>query len=414
MEVLVARHAAALVREALDDTRVVAVLGARQAGKSTLAAQIASSRGMRVVSLDADGPRTRAVADPGGFIADLGPDVLIDEVQRAPGLLLAIKMAVDADPRPGQFLLAGSANLLAMRQVIDALPGRMEVVTLHPFSQMELASGATNVVDHLFSAQVPPGDPHAGVGRYSFSARACAGGFPEALGKAPRRRDAWFASYLDAVVARDLGDASAIRRTEEVPRLLRAIAARTGSQMSWAGLGRDLRMDGKTVASHAQALTTLYLLTTLPAWRPGLGSREIAAPKVHIADPGLLAHLLNADEARIVSDDQIAGMVFENFCATEILRHLSWSETRARAYHYRDVDRRLEVDLLLERADGALVGIEMKASATIDDRDVRGLRRLVALLGDRVQAGVVLYSGAIRLPLGDRLWAMPISGLWAV
>jgi predicted AAA+ superfamily ATPase len=393
--------------------RVVAVLGPRQAGKSTLVAQIAQRRGMPLVSLDDETSLRQGLSDPVGFIADLGQPVAIDEVQRAPGLLLAIKAAVDRDPRPGAFLLTGSANLLTAPRIIESLAGRMAVIALSPLSQAEIArQPADNVVDRLFAGS-PPRVTSGAVARAAFVNRAQIGGYPEVvLGSKALRRE-WHASYLETVMTRDLRDLDDIRKAGEVPRLLRAIAARASSIVAWTPLGRDLGLDRRTVTNYAQLLDALYLTQQVPAWRAGLGAREIAAPKVHVLDSGILCHLLNADAKRLASDPTLAGQVFESFCAAEIIRHLGWSTTRARAYHYREHDGRREVDLLLESTQGQLVAIEVKSAATVVDSDFTSLRWFRDRRDGDFAIGVVLYTGERSINFGDRLWALPVSALWS-
>lgn len=393
--------------------RVVAVLGPRQAGKSTLIAQIASRRGMPLASLDDETNLRQAVSDPVGFIADLGQPVAIDEVQRAPGLLLAIKATVDRDPQPGAFLLTGSANLLTAPRVADSLAGRMAVIPLSPLSQAEIArQPADNVIDRLFACD-PPRVTSPDVGRAAFVERAQIGGYPEVvLGSKALRRE-WHTSYLETVMTRDLRDLDDVRKANEVPRLLRAIAARASSIVAWTPLGRDLGLDRRTVTNYAQLLDALYLTRLVPAWRAGLGAREIAAPKVHVLDSGMLCHLVNADADRLASDGALAGQVFESFCAAEIMRHLGWSETRARPYHYRESGGGREVDLLLESTQGQLVGIEAKSAATVVDADFASLRWFRDRRADDFALGVVLYTGERSINFGDRLWALPVSALWS-
>lgn len=158
-------------------------------------------------------------------------------------------------------------------------------------------------------------------------------------------------------------------------------------------------------------LQTVFLVRLLPAWRPGIGAREVQAPKAYLLDSGLLAHLLGADERRIAADDQVTGKVLENFAVTEVLKHADWADVETRAYHYRRRDE--EIDLVLESRGADIVAIEVKAAASVGRRDLKAMERLRAARGERFKSGVVLYSGAQTIPLGDRLWAVPVSGLWA-
>jgi predicted AAA+ superfamily ATPase len=407
---LIERAVQPLVAEALADTRVVFVMGARQVGKSTLVSQVAAKdHPARIFTLDDQVTRDAALADPTGFIAGLDRPVVLDEVQRAPDLLLAIKETVDRDTRPGQFLLTGSANVLSNHRVKDALTGRMEIITLWPLAQSEIHSSPANLIDSLFAAH-PPQIDDARVGRDSFVEIVAAGGYPEARNRSGRRRDRWFRDYVDTTLDRDLRDVSDAFKLNEMPRLLRLLASQAAGLLNYKAVADRLQLHPDTVKSYVQLLETVFLVYRLPAWRPGLGTREVHTPKVNIVDSGLLAHLLGADSDRIRSDDQVTGKVLENFVAMEIVKLTQWASTDVRPYHYRD--GRDEIDIVLETRSGELVAIEVKASATLDTASRRGLIKLRDATGERFRAGVVLYTGRQTVPLGDRLWAIPIGGLW--
>lgn len=401
------------VVEALADTRVVLISGARQAGKSTLAMSVArQEHPADFITLDDDGQRAAAQADPKGFIARRTAPIVIDEIQRVPELLLAIKMAVDVDNTPGRFLLTGSANILSAPRVMDSLAGRIEIVTLWPLSQGELVGVTESFVDTLFD-NAPRSLKATPIDFKGLAELLARGGFPEVVARAaPARRSQWFESYVQSMVERDIRDLADVRRSDEIGRLLRLIATRVGNILQPATVARDLSIGRLTVDSYIGLLETLYVIRRLPAWRPGLGARVVHAPKAYVVDSGLLAHLLNADAERIVDDVRISGMVLESFVAMEVLRQLESSRTRVFAHHFRDKDDR-EVDLVLESARGEVVGIEVKASATVRPQEFRGLERLKRLAGDRFACGVILYVGEHVHPFGDDLWAVPVSALWA-
>ena len=397
--------------EALHDTRVVLIAGARQAGKSTLAAEVAThDHPARFLSLDDKATRDAAIADPTGFVAGLAGPVVIDEVQRAPDLLLAIKRAVDNDPSPGRFLLTGSASILSAPRIVESLAGRVEIVDLWPLAQSEIERTDANIVDALFSGR-PPLVTGATVGRVAFVERAVRGGYPEALRRDGRRRERWFDDYVRGIVERDLRDLSGAYKLEHVPRLLRLLAAQSAGIFRAERIGRAVGLDTKTVQAYTRLLETVFLVTRVPAWRPSLGSREIQSPMVFVNDSGLLAHLLGADSTRAAEDGQLTGRLFESFVAMEVARHLPWAATSARLHHYRDRDE--EIDVVLESRSGAVACIECKASATVGRSDHRAMGRLRDALGERFVAGFVVYTGADTIPLGDRIWAVPVSALWA-
>lgn len=385
--------------------------GARQVGKSTLARQIiAGQHPAAEFSLDIRATREAALADPEGFVAGLDGPAFIDEVQRAPDLLLAIKDAVDRDPSPGRFLLTGSANVVTSRRVKDALTGRMQVIRLWPLAQSEIRGAGSNFVDALFAA-APPRISGATVGRAAFVPLVAAGGYPEARARQGRRRERWFASYLETTLDRDLRDVSDARRLGEVPRLLHLLAAQAANVLSYRGLAAKLHLNHETVREYVALLEAIFLVRLLPAWRPGIAAREVHAPKAYLVDSGLLTHLLGANEDRIASDDQVTGKVLENFVVTEVLKHAECAALSTTAYHYRQRDE--EIDLILESRAGEIAAIEVKAAASVNRRELRPIEKLRDARGERFKAGVVLCTTGQTTPLGDRLWAVPLAGLWA-
>ena len=411
MNEIIERRNRRTVLQALGDTRVVVVVGARQVGKSTLALEIVKSDfPAAVINLDERATRAAVVADPAGVLADLEGPVFIDEVQRGGNdLLLEIKASVDRDTRPGRFLLTGSANLLATRRTFEALTGRMEIVRLAPFAQAEIEASTTSFVDALF-ANEPARVTDAQKGRRAFVERVVRGGYPAALHRSGRRREAWFASYLEAALGRDLREISDAHKLRELPSLLRLLAAQSANLFVVSSSAQRLGLDPRTVEAYCDLLEAAFLIRRIPAWRPGIGAREVRTPKVYVTDSGLLCHLLGADTSRLADDDQVTGKALENFVAMEVARHADWAQTDARLFHYRSGRR--EIDLVLESRSGEIVCVEVKAAASFGARDWRAMAALRDERGERFRSGVLLYAGERTLPLGDRLWAVPISALW--
>jgi len=405
------RYALPLVDEALRYARVVLLLGPRQAGKSTLLHEL-ERRGSigRTLTLDDNLTRQAALADPTGFAAELKRPVAIDEVQRAPDLLLAIKQIVDRDNSPGQFLLTGSANVLTAPRILDALTGRTDLVVLWPLAQAEIEGARSNLIDHLFDRQAPA-IRDAPVGPAAWFARAIIGGFPEVRTRSPGRpRNSWFETYLASLVQRDLRELSDAQKLEEMPRLIRVLATQATGLLVPDRLSQRVGLNTRTIRSYVGLLETVFAVRVIPAWRPGIAIRERLAPKLLFADTGILAHLLGAQTDRAANDPQIVGKLYENFVASEVSKQLVWAEHQASLYHYRR-DRE-EVDLVLERADGSIVAIEAKASASFGASDHKSLVRLRDALGEKFRAGVILHTGPETVPLGERLWALPVSALW--
>ena len=408
---LIARGLEDAVVNAMHEARAVAVLGPRQAGKSTLARVLAEGPlPADYVTLDDEAARSLAAADPQGFVAGLGRRTIIDEVQRAPDLLLAIKARLDGDDTPGQFLLTGSANLRRIPTVADALPGRVDYMTLWPFTQGEIHGRRGGIVERLFGGDVP-NRSGAPVGRGAYAEILLRGGFPEAVRRGASARRRFFDSYVATIVERDIGDTSRVHDPESVGLLLRLVAARSGSLARYDALARDAAIDGKTAKAYVGVLERLFLIRERRAWHVNLGRRQIKAPKLYVSDSGLLAALVGANEERIIHDDAVAGALIETFVANELERQASWLPEPLSFWHYRAGDR--EVDVIIERPSGEVVGIEVKASATIRSHDFRGLAHLRDQLGERLVTGIVLYAGERTLPFGPRLWALPLQALWS-
>lgn len=407
---LVPRRAQGLVSEALGDTRVVLVNGARQAGKSTLTRMAADGRPRTVVRLLDDAATLRAAQDdPAGFVDHDGL-MVIDEVQLAPELLRAIKVLVDTDPRPGRFLLTGSSRVLALRGLPDALPGRMEIIELWPFSQGEMGGGPDLFIDAAFRHGTDI-EHSSRLRKRDYLERAVAGGFPEAVRRTPRRRAAFFSSYLSTLIERDVLEVSSIERQGDMYRLLALLAGQVSGLLVPAKLAEHTDIPRTTLTRYLELLATVFLIKPVPAWSTGQTARAIGTPKLAFVDTGIACHLIGQDVARLDEPDGAAGPVLENFVVMELARQLTWAGERARLFHYRTKDK-LEVDAVIETPDGRVIAVEVKAGATVRTDDLAGLRNLAHRLGDKFIAGYVLYTGQQTLSYGDRIKAVPMDALW--
>jgi predicted AAA+ superfamily ATPase len=398
------------VNAALADTRVVLISGARQAGKSTLVHVVAGDRPAECRDLDRAQDRSAATADPVGFIesAEL---LVIEEIQRVPELLLAIKASVDEDPRPGRYLLTGSARLFGMVAAPDALPGRMETIELWPFSQGELDGEPDGFVDAIF-ALGPELRHDSTVTRADYAARIVRGGLPEATSRDDaRRRQRFLDAYVQALIDRDVRQLADIQHKGELRRLLRLLAARSATIIAANSLESALGLSRPTIARYLQALEEIFLVRRIPGRSRNLGTRATAAPKLIFVDSGIAANEIAVDARALLRPGAPFGPLLESFVLSELSRQLTWSARAVELSHYRDHNK-YEVDAVLEDRSGHVVGIEVKAASTVGPDDFRGLRRLADRLGDDFVAGVVLYTGTSTLPFGDRLRAMPVSALW--
>ncbi|RTI01613.1 ATP-binding protein [Thermus scotoductus] len=362
------RHLSTPLRQALQDRPVVLLLGGRQVGKSTLAqALVAEGLLDRYLTLDDLSLLAAAQLDPQGFLSGLQGRVVLDEVQRAPGLLLPLKALVDRDRRPGRFLLTGSANLLALPKAAEHLVGRMALFTLWPLSQGEVEGRKEEFLPALFAEELPP---LQGEGKPPLE-RLLRGGYPEAVLLPPERRGAWFRDYLATLLAREVRELGQVERLGELPRLYALLAARPAQLLNWAELARTLGLPATTLRRYFALLETLYLVHTLPPWQANLGKRLAKSPKVLPTDSGLALHALGLERAHLEGDPTLLGKYLEAF-----------------------------------------VAMEVKARGSLRLEDLRGLRSLAQALGPRFHRGVVLYLGRETVPFAKNLHALPLEALW--
>lgn len=397
---------------ALADRPVVLLHGARQTGKSTLAGSVAAGpHRARYLTLDDASVLATARADPEAFIRGFTEPVVLDEIQRAPELFLAIKAAVDRDRRPGRFLLTGSANVLLLPRLSDTLAGRMEILTLWPLSQGEIEGVREGFADALFAESLPPLYPESEPWLRLFE-RISRGGYPEVMSQeAEERRGAWFGSYITTILQRDVREVSNIEALTIMPRLLTLLATRSASLVNFSDLSRSVGIPLTTLRRYLALLEIAFLVQTLPAWSVNLGKRLVKAPKVLLSDSGLMAYLLGISGERLALNSTLSGPLLENFVAMELRKQITWSRTRPGMFHFRTAVGH-EVDIVLEARGGRIVGIEVKASATLGAEDLKPLRLFAEAMGKRFHRGVLLYTGSEPVTFGPNLHALPVSALW--
>ena len=400
------RYAADRARMILADTPILGLIGPRQSGKTTLARQLEPDR--RYITLDNPNTLAAALADPVGMIRGLDT-AIIDEIQRAPALMLAIKQSVDDDRRPGRFLVTGSANIVTARGIQDSMAGRIENLRLLPLSQDELADqGSAHFLDRLITGETF-GPIQAD---RTIIERVLIGGYPEAIARPNgRRRLDWFAAYINVLAERDLPDIATIERAADVPRFFNLLATLNGQLINASAMGMRLKIDRKTALRYLGLAEQLFIVRSLPAWSSNELKRLVKAPKLHFIDSGLAAALSGATPERLAVDRTAFGRLLESFVLAELEKQSGWSECRYDFSHFRDKDG-VEVDIVAEDEVGRVIGIEVKASATVRASDFAGLKRMSAAAREFV-AGVVLYDGREPLSFGDKLWALPLASLWS-
>lgn len=411
--VMIERYLQSAIREALADTPVILIIGARQTGKSTLVQTARLGKASRYFTLD-DAPVLAAIKnDPAGFLAGLGDGLaILDEVQRVPELFLALKAQVDRNRRPGRFILTGSANVLLLPKIADSLAGRMEVLTLWPLSQGEIAGVREGFIDAIFAPKLPSLPKDKGEKRTQLIERICLGGYPEIVARSsPARRKAWFESYVTTILQRDVRDLANIDDVSALPRLLALLAARSGTLVNFAEISRSVGLPQSTLKRYQSLLEKTFLIRLLPAWSGNLGKRLIQTPKIYLNDTGLLASRLGATPNSLTGDAPLLGPLLENFVLAELQKQIGWSETKPRIFHWRTASNQ-EVDFVLEDDRGRLVGIEVKATASLGANHLLGMRALAEAAGKRFVRGVIFYTGDAVVPFAANIHAMPLRALW--
>lgn len=408
------RNARVLAEEILSDTPVLTVSGARQVGKSTLVAQLLQNRSYRLLNLDNAATLQAAQTDPDGFVRQFPEGVVaIDEIQRVPALLRAIKAALDEDRRPGRFIVTGSSNLMNLKGAEESLAGRAETLRLRGFSRGE-RKGITE--DFAANAWNPhPQLPASDFERIDYLRMITESSFPEIAEATPRRRDRWVQAYVERVLTKDATDLYGIQYPDRLRVLLGKIASQGASEFVAAHIGRELNIPERSVPGYLDALKNVFLIDVLPAWGTNLTRRVISKPKVFLQDPATAASLVGVDAASLEMQisSSFTGGLLESFVATELLKQQEWSAVPFKLFHFRDSTGK-EVDLVMESRSREVVGVEVKAAVSLQSKDFSGLRHLQKLAGERFRCGILLYAGKESLPMGPGLWAMPISALWSV
>ncbi len=398
------------IQDALEDTPAVLLTGARQTGKSTLAQQLVGRAGT-YRTLDDTVTLAAALEDPVGFLDVRGP-LVIDEIQRAPSLLVELKAAVDRDRRPGAFVLTGSSDVMTLPAVSESLAGRIETHRLRPLSMAELTGEPVSVIDRIASGD-PPSSAGVASDRAALIEVLMRGGYPELLGRpTSRRQRSWMKEYVNAVVQREVPSVADVQFAEQLPRLLRLVAAGSPGMLNISGLTASLGLPRSTVDRYLSILRQVFLVDLLTPWHANSGTRPVKSLRQLLPDSGLLAYLLDLDAASLMDwyPDKI-GPLLETFVGNELLAQAGWAQSSASIGWWR-TGKGVEVDFVIERGGGMLDGVEVKAAATASAGDFRGLRALRDAMGDRFGRGILLYTGRDALSFGDRLEAWPLDALW--
>lgn len=411
---LTPRKLAPSILSALKTNPVVFVNGPRQSGKSTLV-RVLEGFPAEYVSLDNVTQMAAAASSPHAFLTSRKGPLIIDEVQLVPDLFRALKRVVDdlraagKERSAGRFLLTGSADIMAVPRLSDALVGRMSVKTLLPFAACEALQTAGDFLDRLFAADFAA----AQSGGADLDRALQVATYPGIAGGSQPQRAEWLEGYLTTILQRDVRTLSELEKIAVLPQLLRVLASRAGSLLNDAAIARDVALNPVTSKSYRTVLKAMFLTFEVRPWYRNVGKRLVKAAKGYLTDTLLLCHLLDwrLEDLRRRKPD-LFGRVAENFVAAELLKLVSFSDTRTQLFHFRSSDNR-EVDFVLERPDGTLAAVEVKTSERVEAADFSGIRFLQEIVSGDLVCGAVLYGGDAVVPFGSKLFAVPIQALWA-
>jgi predicted AAA+ superfamily ATPase len=410
------RRAAVIARDRMDEEPVLLLEGPRSVGKSTMLRAIARDAGTAVVDLDDLPTRDAVASDPALFMSGNSP-VLVDEYQKAPLVLDAIKAELNMRTEPGRFVLAGSTRYETLPEAAQSLTGRLSRVQIQPFTQTEIDGTQNDFLARLFhdpSGLISP--CLSTTSRDEYIHRIVRGGFPLALDRPTEAsRGRWFDDYIRLSLERDAKDVSKLRQAAALPRLLHRLAGQTAQVLNAADATTDTGLTSATIEGYIRVLEALFLVHRLDAWGTTLTARSGSKPKVHVVDSGVAAHLLRLNSERLAQRDASAltefGHLLESFVVGELGRQASWSDEIAGVGHWRTYDGD-EVDFIAEQRDGSVIGIEVKAGRRVAGAELAPMRSLRDRLGSRFRAGVALYLGERSYTYDDRLHVIPIDRLW--
>src|SRR3990167_4621773 len=399
-----------VIEKAIKTRRVLLLNGARQCGKTTLAKQL-TIKDTIYRTLDDLTLRQLAENDPHGFVKHTNKILIIDEIQRVPALLSAIKMIVDEDTRPGQYLLTGSANIQSLPSVQESLAGRIRKIRLRPLSQGEILLTKPTFLEKAFQLSFHKQNKSK-YNRHEMLKIALRGGFPEAIKLEVRDRQQWHNDYITALLERDLSDIARITQHNAMQELVHTLAAWSSKLMDISGIGTGLAIRRPTIESYINALETLYMVERVHPWTHTDYERIGKQTKLYMLDSGLMAAILHWQIAQVELNSDRSGKLIETFTFNELAAQIDAHEGKYKLFHYRDREQR-EIDFLIEREDQALLGIEIKAGSSISTADLKHLKWFKENIAKkRPFIGIVLYAGEFAGSMGKNLWAVPFGVLW--
>ena len=400
--------------KALEVSPIVFLNGSRQAGKSTLVKEISKKDyPAEYVTFDSTTQMAAAANSPESYLKVREGALIIDEVQLVPEIFRALKIVVDElrqeqdTKTKGQFLLTGSANIMALPKLSDPLVGRMNVLTLYPISGAEYFKGKGDFIDRVFNKDFKN---YTGKSQLSDIIRVAT--FPEIAGAEMHERTTWFDGYITTILQRDVRALAEIEKLSTLPNLLRILANRAGGLVNDADIARDAGLNPVTSRNYKTLFRMLFLTFELAPWYRNIGKRLVKSPKGYITDTLLLCHLLQYELGDLEKNrPEIFGHVLENFVATELLKMQSFQDNKIELFHFRTSDNK-EVDFVCERPNGQLIAIEVKNSDNVAKSDFKGIEEIKRISESDFCCGIVLYRGKDVVPFGQNIFAVPMSNLW--
>ncbi|HAT1773012.1 TPA: ATP-binding protein [Legionella pneumophila] len=400
------------IYDALKDTPVVYVMGPRQSGKTTIVKDIIDEN-WQYISFDDSAQLNIAKTDPVGFIRNIPPEnsIVLDEVQRLPEIFVSIKQAVDENRKAGRFLLTGSANALLLPTLSDSLAGRMEMIPLSTLSESEILEKQPTFLTTLLQNEAPS-TKEIRVRDYLIK-RIVTGCFPEPVQRENENRiQVWYDNYLLSLIQKDIRDLGHIEHHSEMTKLLKVLTLYTGKLINFTELGGKLELYRATVKKYTSLLEQLFLIEYLPAWHTNSYKRLIKTPKLHVVDTGIVCSARGINSDKIKTNPDILGSLLETFVFNELKKQSNFINEKLNFYHYRDKDG-YEIDIVIENSFDEVIGIEIKAAASINPKDLHGLNKLKEITGKKFKVGILLYDGDHTTSFGDKLFAVPIASLWS-
>jgi predicted AAA+ superfamily ATPase len=410
------RNLEKLIEELLNEFRIVYLTGPRQSGKTTLVQLVGKSLAMRYLTLDDNTILSAVENNPQSFIQSFDKqNIVLDEFQYCPELIPAIKQTSDqlGDKHKGKFLLTGSADIFKSAKVQEALPGHMARLELYPLSITEIGNQPINIIDYLIEQKFN-NTKNLTVSRQQLANWIINGGYPEIQSKSPRGKSMWFKSYLQGRLLKDFDSLYTARGDYQakLSALIAYLAGLCGNLLKYSNISNDLELDDKLVKTYINILELMFIVKSVPAYLKNRAKRQATRmPKLHFVDTGLACYLLGIKNYEQLVYSQYFGGLFENLIFMELTKHSQWALNDVSLYHFRD-KRKNEVDIVLEQNNGQIIGIEIKAAATVGISDFKGLTKLADFAGTKFSHGIVFYSGANILPFdqGDiKMYALPIG-----